>query len=236
MTQPLRLRRAQLAEHGERPLLDPRARIGVERGVAAAAAPAPPARARAAGCVISVARGCRSVRHVCPHRGLSLRVRPMRSRHGMPCPSPASKRSRTGSAARSASSDWILVDQARIDAFADVTDDHQFIHVDPARGGEDAVRRHRRPRLPHPVAAEPDGRRRHAAPGKHQDGRSITASRRSASSPRSAPASGSAAASRSPRFEEKRAGQWQFVHEVTVEIEGEDKPALIADWIGYIFI
>src|ERR1051325_3272680 len=28
-------------------------------------------------------------------------------------------------------SDWILVDQARIDSFADVTEDHQFIHVDP---------------------------------------------------------------------------------------------------------
>ncbi len=30
-------------------------------------------------------------------------------------------------------SDWILVDQARIDAFAACTGDHQFIHVDPAR-------------------------------------------------------------------------------------------------------
>src|SRR3954464_8641774 len=28
-------------------------------------------------------------------------------------------------------SDWILVDQARIDAFAEVTEDHQFIHIDP---------------------------------------------------------------------------------------------------------
>jgi acyl dehydratase len=28
-------------------------------------------------------------------------------------------------------SEWVLVDQARIDAFADVTEDHQFIHVDP---------------------------------------------------------------------------------------------------------
>ena len=27
--------------------------------------------------------------------------------------------------------DWLLVDQARIQAFADVTEDHQFIHVDP---------------------------------------------------------------------------------------------------------
>ena len=29
-------------------------------------------------------------------------------------------------------STWMLVDQARIDAFAEATDDHQFIHIDPA--------------------------------------------------------------------------------------------------------
>ena len=32
-----------------------------------------------------------------------------------------------------ASSDWLLVDQARIDAFAECTGDRQFIHVDPER-------------------------------------------------------------------------------------------------------
>jgi acyl dehydratase len=30
-------------------------------------------------------------------------------------------------------SDWILIDQARINDFADVTEDHQYIHVDPDR-------------------------------------------------------------------------------------------------------
>ncbi|GAB0104530.1 MaoC family dehydratase [Nocardia sp. JMUB6875] len=30
-------------------------------------------------------------------------------------------------------SDWITVDQKRIDTFADATDDHQWIHVDAAR-------------------------------------------------------------------------------------------------------
>lgn len=30
-------------------------------------------------------------------------------------------------------SDWMLLDQARINAFAEVTGDHQFIHVDPER-------------------------------------------------------------------------------------------------------
>jgi acyl dehydratase len=27
--------------------------------------------------------------------------------------------------------EWLLIDQARINAFADVSEDHQFIHVDP---------------------------------------------------------------------------------------------------------
>ncbi len=30
-------------------------------------------------------------------------------------------------------SEWLLIDQARVDAFADATGDHQWIHVDPQR-------------------------------------------------------------------------------------------------------
>ena len=30
-------------------------------------------------------------------------------------------------------SDWLEISQERIDQFADATDDHQWIHVDPAR-------------------------------------------------------------------------------------------------------
>lgn len=33
-------------------------------------------------------------------------------------------------------SDWIEVAQSRINTFADATDDHQWIHVDPARAAE----------------------------------------------------------------------------------------------------
>lgn len=32
--------------------------------------------------------------------------------------------------------DWMEIDQDRIDRFADATDDHQFIHVDPERAAE----------------------------------------------------------------------------------------------------
>ncbi|HSK06102.1 MAG TPA: MaoC family dehydratase [Acidimicrobiia bacterium] len=32
-------------------------------------------------------------------------------------------------------SDWIEITQERVDAFADATDDHQWIHVDPVKAG-----------------------------------------------------------------------------------------------------
>jgi acyl dehydratase len=33
---------------------------------------------------------------------------------------------------------WLSIDQARIDEFADATDDHQFIHVDPERAAAES--------------------------------------------------------------------------------------------------
>ena len=40
-------------------------------------------------------------------------------------------RARTGEVI--GASPWLAVEQSRIDAFAETTLDHQFIHVDPAR-------------------------------------------------------------------------------------------------------
>jgi len=34
--------------------------------------------------------------------------------------------------------EWVKIDQPRIDAFADVTGNHQWIHVDPARAAQTA--------------------------------------------------------------------------------------------------
>jgi acyl dehydratase len=132
-------------------------------------------------------------------------------------------------------SDWIAIDQARIDAFADVTEDRQFIHVDPEAAartpfGGTVAHGFLTLSLLSRMAADampiPEGVRmgvnygfekvRFMAPvrsGRRVRGRF-----------------------RLDRLDEKRPGQWQFTHQVTVEIEGEDKPALIADWIGLIFI
>ncbi len=35
---------------------------------------------------------------------------------------------------------------------------------------------------------------------------------------------------------EKRPGQWQQTCEITIEIEGEEKPALICEWINQFFV
>ena len=35
---------------------------------------------------------------------------------------------------------------------------------------------------------------------------------------------------------EKRPGQWQQTVEITIEIEGEDKPALICEWMTLFFV
>lgn len=131
-------------------------------------------------------------------------------------------------------SNWILVDQARIDTFAEVTEDPQFIHIDPVAaaktpfGGTIAhgfLTLSLLSRMAADAMLRPDGIRmgvnygfekvRFIAPvhsGRRVRGRFMLAA-----------------------FEEKRPGQYQFTHNVTVEIEGEDKPALIADWIGQIF-
>lgn len=132
-------------------------------------------------------------------------------------------------------SDWILIDQARIDGFAEATEDRQFIHVDAdaaARtpfGGTIAhgfLSLSLLSRMAADAMLIPEGvkmavnygldRVRFLAPvrsGKRVRGRF-----------------------RLDSIEEKAPGQWLLRHTVTVEIEGEDKPALNALWLGLVFI
>jgi len=132
-------------------------------------------------------------------------------------------------------SDWIAIDQPRIDAFAEVTDDHQFIHVDPTAaaatpfGGTIAhgfLTLSLLSRMAADAMLRPDNIKMGVNYGFEKI--RFLAPVRSGSRVRGR--------FRLQRFEEKRPGQYQFVHEVTVEIEGEDKPALIAEWIGMIFV
>ena len=133
-------------------------------------------------------------------------------------------------------SDWVDVTQTMIDRFADATGDHQFIHVDPAAaaqtpfGGTIAHGSLTLSLMPLLLSKVPDAPRlADARMGINYGGnkvRFLTPVR-----------SGSRVRGRFGllSFEEKRPGQYQQTTAFTVEIEGQDKPALIAEWIAQVF-
>jgi acyl dehydratase len=132
-------------------------------------------------------------------------------------------------------SSWHLVDQPRIDTYADVIEDHQFIHVDPERAKKETAFG---TTIAHgfltmsllsimsyevmPVIAGTTmgvnygfDKLRFISPvrsGKRVRGRFVLAE----------------AKLRKPNELQSRTN-------VTVEIEGEDKPALVAEWLGLIY-
>ena len=132
-------------------------------------------------------------------------------------------------------SDWLLIDQAKVNAFADVTGDHQFIHVDPEAaaktpfGGPIA---HGFLTLSLTAALQPANsivlqgikmginygcdKLRFLQPvrvGKRVRVRGKLLG-----------------------IEDKGGGRYLLRNETTVEIEGEDKPALIAEWLTMVMV
>ena len=132
-------------------------------------------------------------------------------------------------------SSWINVDQARIDAFAEATEDRQFIHIDPEAAaqtpfGGTVAHGFLSLSLLSRMGAEamllPDGLK--MAVNYGLDGVRFLSPVRAGSRVRGR--------FRLDSVEEKAPGQWLMRHTVTVEIEGEDKPALTAEWLGVMFI
>ena len=133
-------------------------------------------------------------------------------------------------------SDWVEVTQTMIDAFADATGDRQFIHIDQERakstpfGGTVAHGFLTLSLMPMLAAKTPDQPVLEGAKmGVNYGGnkvRFLTPVR-----------SGSNIRGRFKLldFIEKRPGQFRQTTQFSVEIEGQDKPALIAEWISQIF-
>ncbi len=132
-------------------------------------------------------------------------------------------------------SEWILVDQGRIDAFAETTEDHQFIHIDPERAkatpfgatiAHGYLTLSLLSKMAYGVMPGIEGSKmgvnyglnsvRFLAPVKsgsrvrgHFTMKDVT---------------------------ERSAGVVQSTVEVKVEIEGEDKPALAAEWVTLAYV
>jgi acyl dehydratase len=132
-------------------------------------------------------------------------------------------------------SSWHVVDQKRIDTYADVCEDHQFIHVDPERAkttpfgttiAHGFLTMSLLSVMSYEVMPAIEGttmgvnygfdRLRFMSPvksGKRVRGRFTLA-----------------------KAELRRPKELQTVTHVAVEIEGEAKPALVADWLGLIYL
>ncbi|MEX1034207.1 MAG: MaoC family dehydratase [Cellvibrionaceae bacterium] len=127
---------------------------------------------------------------------------------------------------------WLEITQERVNKFADVTDDHQFIHVDPERaketqfGGPIAHGFLTLSLLPHfgeqgvAMGVENVAVRINYGLNKVR----FLSPVRVGSKIR--------ARYKFLGFEEKRPGQFLLSHEVTVEIQGVEKPAMIAESLG----
>lgn len=128
-------------------------------------------------------------------------------------------------------SDWITVDQARIDAFADITEDRQFIHVDHEAAkatpfGGTIAHGFLTLSLLSRMSFDAVAPLRGVSMGVNYGFDKI---RFLAPVPAGARVRG--------RFrlisaEPKGPGRWVLKHEVSVEIEGGDKLALMAEWLG----
>ena len=133
-------------------------------------------------------------------------------------------------------SDWVTVTQDQVNQFAEATGDHQFIHIDPAKaamtpfGGTIAHGFLTLSMIPYLSANSDLPRVEGVKMGVNYGGnktRFISPVR-----------SGKRIRGHWKLVElvEKRPGQWQQTHEITIEIEGEDKPALITEWIMQFFV
>lgn len=133
-------------------------------------------------------------------------------------------------------SDWVTVDQAMIDKFADATGDHQFIHVDVEKakltpfGGTIAHGFLSLSLMPLLTQKADLPRAEGIKMGVNYGGNKtrFLAPVRSGKRVRGH--------FKLLELDEKRPGQFQQTVEYTLEIEGEDKPALIAEWISQFFI
>ncbi|HSC85255.1 MAG TPA: MaoC family dehydratase [Pseudomonas sp.] len=132
-------------------------------------------------------------------------------------------------------SDWLTIDQERINQFAECTGDHQFIHVDPAKAkltpfgstiAHGFLSLSLIPVLMEKLMLAPEGMK--MAVNYGLDSVRFIQPVKVDSRVR--------LAAKVLEVTEKRPGQWLFKVEATLEIEGQEKPAYIAESLSLCFV
>ncbi len=146
---------------------------------------------------------------------------------------PAQMRERVGT--EFGTSNWMLLDQARISAFADLTDDRYFIHIDPERAARETphggtiahgfLTLSMLAQMGYQVCPFVEGTKSGVNYGFNR--LRFVAPVRSGSRVRG-------------RFRLKdfeiKPDRWTATWDVAIEIEGGDKPAIVAEWLNAGFL
>ncbi len=131
--------------------------------------------------------------------------------------------------------DWFEVDQERVNAFADATLDHQFIHIDPERaaqtpfGGPIAHGFLTLSLLVHLVQSVPND-----VPPFDGVLMGVNYGMNKVRFINPVPVGSNIRASSRVIDATLKGNAVDQINEVTVEIEGQEKPALVAEWISRI--
>ncbi|MCC5859243.1 MAG: MaoC family dehydratase [Ectothiorhodospiraceae bacterium] len=132
-------------------------------------------------------------------------------------------------------SDWFTLDQERIDRFADITEDHMFLHVDPARAKETPFGG----TIAHGLLtlSMMSVMAYQAVPGVSGSKMGVNYGYNKVRFMAPVPSGGRIRG----RFllkaiDEKDGGRLQFQYDCTVEIEHQEKPALVAEWMTMVWV
>jgi acyl dehydratase len=130
-------------------------------------------------------------------------------------------------------SEWVTVDQARVNKFADATGDHQWIHVDVERAKRELPTKGT---IAHgyltlsliPMLTSEIMRIDGVSRGINYGSNKVRFT--------NMVPTGSRVRARTKLIAaEPKSGGMQMTNEVTIEIEGQDRPACIAETIGLVF-
>ncbi|HJO10608.1 MAG: MaoC family dehydratase [Gammaproteobacteria bacterium] len=128
--------------------------------------------------------------------------------------------------------DWVEIDQERINKFADATGDHQYIHVDPDRAAETPFGS----TIAHGFLTLSLLSMLTSMGGGVKLDNAVMGINYGLDKVRfiNAVKVGSKIRARFKLIsaDEKKPKHFLIKHNVTIEIEGENKPALIAEWLG----
>ena len=129
-------------------------------------------------------------------------------------------------------SDWFAIDQDRINDFADATGDHQWIHVDPERANSELGM----PTIAHgfltlslvPMLTSKISSIKSVTRGINYGTNKVRFTNM-------VPVNSKVRAKTKLLEAQSKAGGTQLISEVSIEIEGQDRPAMIAETVSIVF-